>query len=892
MKLLVKRFYAGITAWTGIAVLGIALPCALAQDAANPPYLNRDLPAQVRAEDLVSRMTLDEKASQLVNDARAIPRLKVPAYNWWSEALHGVINTGVTEFPEPIGLAATFDVPEVHTMAHDIGIEGRIKHVQDVKAGHVGIMGGLDFWAPNLNIFRDPRWGRGQETYGEDPFLTARMGVAFVTGMQGDDPKYYLTIATPKHFAVHSGPEPTRHFADVDVSKHDELDTYEPAFRAAIVEGHAGSVMCAYNAINGQPACANQNLLQDQLRGNWGFQGYVVSDCDAVRDIFTGHQYRVSQAQASAISLIRGMDNECFGGGPGLKDNSDYKPFIDAVQEGYLPETAVDTAVVRLFTARIKLGMFDPPDTVPYTKINEDELDSQEHRALARKLADESMVLLKNDGILPLKPGIKKIAVVGPLADQTRVLLGNYAGTPTHTVSMLDGLKAEFPNAKVTFVPGTQFLRNDGDPVPNNVLTTPDGKPGLKAEYAEFSGFRPRPGVAQTPIATRVEPNIDLDSTNLPSELAGKKSFAVTWTGFITVPETGDYLLGIRGSGFARIMVEEKQVAMMFRTNGVEARLGRVHLEKGQKAQLSIMYGNQNGEPRAQLIWAKATDAPSPEAIASTKDADVVIAVVGITSELEGEEMPVNQPGFLGGDRTSIDLPQPEENLVEAVAATGKPLVVVLMNGSALAVNWISDHANAILEAWYSGEEGGTAIADTLGGKSDPGGKLPVTFYTGVDQLPNFENYSMEGRTYRYFRGKPLYPFGYGLSYTTFSFSDLTIPQATVNAGDSVEADVTVTNAGKTAGDEVAELYLKFPDVKGAPNIALRGFQRIHLDPGQSQKLHFVLKNRDLGMVTEDGHSKIVAGDYTMSIGGGQPDTGAPVVTGRFHIDGWAPLPD
>ena len=408
MKSFVKRLNADMATWTGIVLLGASLPCALAQDAANPPYLNPDLPAQMRAEDLVSRMTLDEKASQLVNDARAIPRLKVPAYNWWSEALHGVINTGVTEFPEPIGLAATFDVPEVHAMAHDIGIEGRIKHVQDVKAGHVGIMGGLDFWAPNLNIFRDPRWGRGQETYGEDPFLTARMGVAFVTGMQGDDPKYYLTIATPKHFAVHSGPEPTRHFADVDVSKHDELDTYEPAFRAAVVEGHAGSVMCAYNAINGQPACANQNLLQDQLRGNWGFQGYVVSDCDAVRDIFTGHQYRVSQAQASAISLIRGMDNECFGGGPGLKDNSDYKPFIDAVQDGYLPESAVDTAVVRLFTARIKLGMFDPPDTVPYTKINEDELDSPEHRALAHKLADESLVLLKNDGILPLKPGYQE----------------------------------------------------------------------------------------------------------------------------------------------------------------------------------------------------------------------------------------------------------------------------------------------------------------------------------------------------------------------------------------------------------------------------------------------------------------------------------------------------
>ena len=341
------------------------------------------------------------------NNSAAVPRLKIPAYQWWSEALHGVINEGVTEYPEPIGLAATFDAPGIHTMAAQIGIEGRIKHVQNAREGHTGIMGGLDFWSPNLNIFRDPRWGRGQETYGEDPFLTGRMGVAYVTGMQGDDPKYYLGIATPKHFAVHSGPEPTRHFADVDVSKHDEVDTYEPAFRAAVVEGKAGSVMCAYNAINGEPACANQYLLQDQLRGKWGFQGYVVSDCDAVRDVAANHRYRPTQAQGAAISVIRGMDNECVTFTSRFGEPVE-KAYIDAVQQGYLPESVLDTALIRLFTARIKLGMFDPPDMVPYTKIDEKELDSAEHRAQARKLANESMVLLKNDGLLPLKPGIRE----------------------------------------------------------------------------------------------------------------------------------------------------------------------------------------------------------------------------------------------------------------------------------------------------------------------------------------------------------------------------------------------------------------------------------------------------------------------------------------------------
>jgi beta-glucosidase len=853
-----------------------------------PAYLDTSLTAEQRATDLVRRMTLEEKASQMANQAAAIPRLDVPAYNWWSEALHGVIDSGVTEFPEPVGLAATFDVPGIHSMAIDIGTEGRIKHVQDVRAGHTGIMGGLDFWAPNLNIFRDPRWGRGQETYGEDPFLTGRMGVAFVTGMQGDDPKYYRVISTPKHYDVHSGPEPTRHFADVDVSKHDEVDTYEPAFRAAIVEGKAGSVMCAYNAINGEPACANQYLLQDQLRGKWGFQGYVVSDCDAVRDIFTNHHYRVGAAQGVAISVIRGMDNECVTFDP----KPVYESYVEAVQQGYLPEGVLDTALIRLFTARMKLGMFDPPEMVKYTQIDEKELDSAEHRALARKLANESMVLLKNDGTLPLKSGVKRIAVVGPLADQTRVLLGNYAGTPTHSVSVLDGLKAEFPDAKITYIPGTQFLRNDGSPVPDSALTTPDGKPGLKADYSEFQGGRPGRGPNQPTLATRTEANINLNPSNLPSEMAGKKAVGVHWTGFLTPPDSGDYLIGIRGDGFGRLTVEDKQVAMLRRTNGIEAGVGRVHLEKGQKVALSLNYGSTSGDPHAQLIWAKVNNAPSPEAIAAARNADIVIAVVGITSTLEGEEMPVSEPGFLGGDRTSIDLPEPEEALVEAVAATGKPLVVVLMNGSALAVNWINDHANAVLEAWYSGEEGGAAIAETLSGKNDPAGRLPVTFYKDLSQLPNFEDYSMARRTYRYFTGKPLYPFGYGLSYTTFSYSGLTIPEKSIKAGDPFTADVTVTNTGKTAGDEVTQLYLSFPDVKGAPLRALRGFHRIHLEPGASQTVHFDLKPRDLSLVTEAGDPIVAAGEYKVSIGGGQPDTGAPAVAGSFEVDGTLALPE
>jgi beta-glucosidase len=878
------------------ALLGLATAQEAPKDAAKvvptPAYLDTSLPPQQRAADLVQRMTLEEKASQLVNQARAIPRLNVPAYDWWSEALHGVAVNGTTEFPEPIGLAATFDAPGIHQMAIAIGTEGRIKHAQDVRAGHSNIFEGLDFWAPNINIFRDPRWGRGQETYGEDPFLTARMGVAFVTGMQGDDPRYYRVISTPKHFDVHSGPEPTRHTADVTVSKHDELDTYLPAFRAAVTEGKADSVMCAYNSINGQPACANQFLLQDQLRGWWNFQGYVVSDCGAVIDIHEGHKFNTTQAESSAVSLRRGMDNECIDFTQKVTDDHDYKPYLDAVHQGYLKESEIDTAVTRLFTARMKLGMFDPPEMVPYSKIDESELNSAAHREMARKLADESMVLLKNDGVLPLKTSAINIAVVGPLADQTKVLLGNYNGTPTHTVSILEGLKNEFKNAKIHYVAGTQFLGHEASPVPAALLTT-DGQPGVKATYSKFEmRIMQDPNAKPTVLATRTEPSIDLAAQPLPAEVANVNPLAVHWEATFTPNDSGDYNLGIEGAGGFQLSLDGKQFLQGYAL-APETRVGRVNLESGKAYKLDVNYAAfGNLAPQAKLVWLKVDLKPRPEAAEAARAADVVVAVVGITSELEGEEMPVNEPGFKGGDRTSIDLPQPEQELLEALAGAGKPLVVVLTNGSALAVNWANEHANAILDAWYPGEEGGTAVADTLSGRNNPAGRLPVTFYKGTDQLPPFEDYSMKNRTYRYFTGTPLYPFGYGLSYTKFSYSDLTVPSSAVQAGHPVVAEVTVTNTGKRAGDEVAQLYLSFPDVPGAPLRALRGFQRVHLEPGASQKLHFELKGRDLSMVTEAGEPIVAEGKYSISIGGGQPGSAAPVATGSFNIEGRMLLPE
>ena len=861
-----------------------------AQNGQKPPYLNPDLPAPQRAQDLVRRMTVEEKVTQLVNQSRAIPRLNVPDYDWWSEASHGVATKGTTEFPNPVGLAATFDTDAIHRMAVVIGTEGRIKHVQGMRDGHSDIFEGLDFWAPNINIFRDPRWGRGQETFGEDPFLTARMGVAFVTGMQGDDPKYYRVISTPKHFAVHSGPEPSRHKDDIKVSKHDQLDTYLPAFRATVTEGRAGSVMCAYNSINGQPACVNEFLLQDQLRKKWNFQGYVVSDCEAVVNIFRDHRFTKTQAEASALALQRGMDNECIDFSK-VTDDHDYKPYLDAYKQGILKESEIDTALIRLFTARIKLGMFDPPELVPYSKIDEKKLDSAEHRAMARDIANKSMVLLKNDGILPLKKGPTRIAVVGPLADQTRYLLGNYTGIPTHTVSVLEGLKAEFPEAQINFVPGTQFLRKDGVAVPSSVFTTADGQPGLTQEFATGQMFGGKPTV----LATRLVSSVDAKSADIPSEAANKSPLLVQWNGFITPTETGEFRIGLRfQGGFASVSVDGKQIAQGWGGGSeVETKVGRIQLEQGKKVAIKVNYALGNGELKvAQLIWSKYDPGPSSDAVEAAKNSDVVIAVLGITSELEGEEMPVDEEGFKGGDRTSLDLPKPEQALLEAVSATGKPVVLVLANGSALSVNWAKQNVNAILESWYAGEEGGAAIAETLSGKNNPAGRLPVTFYTGVDQLPPFGDYAMNNRTYRYFKGTPLYPFGYGLSYTTFSYTALSVPKNPIRAGDPLVVEVTVTNTGKREGDEVAQLYLSFPNVAGAPLRALRAFKRVHLKPGEAQKLRFELKERDLSMVSEAGEPMIAEGQYSISIGGGQPDTGAPTVVGRFQVKGTKVLPE
>lgn len=882
----------GIRSLTLLLLLFLALlEIAAGQSAPTsdrPLYLDPSQPIAERVDDLVGRMTLSEKASQLVNQARAIPSLNVPRYDWRSEALHGIAGKNVaTVFPEPIGLAASFDDSLLHEIAAAIGSEGRARFNQAVRAGRRDILEGLDFWAPNINIARDPRWGRGEETYGEDPFLTSRMAVAFVTGMQGDDPKYWRAIATPKHFAVHSGPEPTRHIMDVTVSKHDMQDTYLPAFRAAVVEGRAGSVMCAYNRINTIPACANPYLLQDQLRGAWKFNGYVVGDCDSVDEIFSEHHYVQTVAEAAGLAVRRGTDNECIDSYSEVTDDSDFQRFLDAVAQGLLTEPEIDVAVKRLFAARFKLGLFDPPDVVPYANTPDSTIDSEAHRQLALKSARESMVLLKNNGVLPLKSSIKKIAVIGPSAQSGNVLLGNYNGQPSHVVTLLDGVRASFPNAQVTFALGMNLLRED-TVIPAEAFSLADNSPGLKAEYFFNKQLTGPPALVRVDRYINLEPP-PLSEKSL-SQPPGPNEFSIRWTGFLTPAESASYQLKPTAHS-NRLWIDGKLVLDTFGENSAAPKTTVVSLERNHRYEFKLEAVSQD-DGGATLTWLPMIRDPLQPALDAARSADVVIAVVGLNSQLEGEELPVHLPGFKGGDRTTLDLPAEEEQLLRQLKKTRKPLIVVLMNGGALSVNWAAHYADAILEAWYPGEEGGTAVGETLLGKNNPGGRLPTTFYKSVYQLPPFEDYSMSGRTYRYFKGEPLYPFGYGLSYSRFAYGSLNILSSDLAAGDSLTVEANVRNLSDRDGDEVAELYLSFPENQGAPSRTLRGFRRIHIPAHQAAHLRFTLDARALSMVDQAGNRLVAPGRYSISIGGGQPSRAIPFTQSQFTVHGSKTLPD
>ncbi|HEY4382830.1 MAG TPA: glycoside hydrolase family 3 C-terminal domain-containing protein [Acidobacteriaceae bacterium] len=876
-----------------LAVLLSAFQASAQNSPQQEPFLNPALPLSQRVDDLVGRMTLDEKISQMQNQSPAIPRLHIAEYDWWNEGLHGVARSGyATVFPQAIGLAATWDTDLIDRVADTISTEARAKYNQALREDNHSIYYGLTLWSPNINIDRDPRWGRGQETYGEDPFLTGQIGSAFVRGLQGSDPDYLKTIATPKHFAVHSGPESARHTFDAVISAHDLEDTYLPAFRQLIVGAHAGSLMCAYNSVDGDPACASKMLLLQKLKRDWHFSGYIVSDCAAITDVAVGHKFATDLPHAAAASVKAGTDLSC---------GTEYAALADAVHRGLIREADIDASVKRLFAARFRLGMFDPASKVAYNNIPFSENDSAVHAALSLQAARASMVLLKNDrGMLPLRSSLKSIAVIGPNAAALPALEGNYNAIASHPVTPLAALEQRLPG-HIVYSQGSSYVEGVLVPVPSTALSSGHkgvSARGLKAEY--FNGI----GFAGTPVLSRTDQAIDFD-WNGASPAAGisPTAFSVRWTGFFTPPAPGsinfDFSMAhcstCEDGEMVRVWLDGKPVFDFDHepTHGRRAptKPFTMTFEDTNPHPVRIEYTHRAPHFGAGLTfaWDPPAEALRSQAVAAAGRADAVVAFLGLSPEIEGEEMPLRVKGFEGGDRTAIELPDAQLKLVDALAATGKPLVIVLMNGSALALQGAEQKASAILEAWYPGEAGGTAIADTLFGENNPSGRLPITFYASTSQLPPFEDYSMQNRTYRYFTGQPLYSFGFGLSYTQFKYSNGKLSTTNLKAGDPIQISVDVQNAGDCDGDETAEVYLIPRNIVGGPYRALVGFEKVHVAHGATTTVHMTIEPRQLSFVSPIGTRTVRPGEYDLYIGGGQPSADAGIFL-PFRIQGSSPI--
>jgi beta-glucosidase len=871
-----------------LALLSALILVPLASQAQTPPacqdapckYRDPSRTPEERAADLVSRMTLEEKARQLGHTAPAIPRLGVPEYNWWNEGLHGVARAGIaTVFPQAIGMAASWDEPMMQQVGDVISTEFRAKYLEQVRPdGGTDWYRGLTVWSPNVNIFRDPRWGRGQETYGEDPFLTARLGIGFIKGLQGDDPKFFKTIATSKHFAVHSGPESNRHRESVYPSPYDLEDTYLPAFRATITEGKVYSVMCAYNAVDGVPACASADLMQTRLRQQWGFKGFVVTDCGGAANIYREDSLRYTKTaeQAVAVGFKAGMDLICGDYRSGM--TTEVQPIVNAVKQGILPEAVANQALERLFVGRIRLGMFDAPQSLPFANIKATDYDTPQHRAASLEMAKRSMVLLKNDGLLPLKQAPKTIAVIGPNADSDDALVGNYYGKPSKAVTVLDGIRARFPEASITYVQGTGLVGPAEPPVPDSALCADAAcaTPGLKV--AHYAGAN----LEGAPTLTRLDPNARFDWQG-----EGRES-SMRWTGYLKAPKSGEYQFRFLSEGGYRVWVGDTLVVDEWGVYDSPSILsGKTTLKAGKTYPIKVEAFQRGPRGNQKLLWSPPVDS-GQEAVAAAKRADLVVFVGGLSARVEGEEMKVQAPGFAGGDRTSLDLPAPQQRLLERLHATRKPVVLVLMSGSALAVNWADKHIPAIIEAWYPGGDGGHAVAGLLAGDYSPAGRLPVTFYKSAEQLPPFSDYRMDGRTYRYFKGDVLYPFGHGLSYTTFNYTAPALSAKSIKAGEGLDAAVEVTNSGRRDSDEVVQLYVAKPNDKSKPSLA--GFTRVKLKAGETRTVTLKLDARALSQVDAKGIRRVGPGAYTLHLGGGQPGH-AKTVALKLAVTGEAELP-
>lgn len=826
-------------------------------------FQNPALSQEERVTHLISLMTLEEKVSQMKYDAPAIERLDVPQYNWWNECLHGVARAGLaTVFPQGIGMGATWDEPLIYEMGIAVSDEARAKHHQFAREGKRGIYQGLTFWTPNINIFRDPRWGRGQETYGEDPYLTSRIGVNYIKGLQGDDPEYLKLVATAKHFAVHSGPEKSRHEDNYQTSNKDLYETYLPAFEAAIKEAKVHSVMCAYNRYRDEACCGSNLLLNKILRDDWGFKGYVVSDCWAINDFWEPEKHGLVEtpAQAGALAVDRGTDLNC---------GSVFDPALtEAVLKNIIDEAKLDIALQRLFTARFKLGMFDPEDQVRWAQIPYDVVASEEHYKLSENVARESMVLLKNENnTLPLSTTIKSIAVIGPNANSKQALLGNYHGTPLNYYTPLKAIKEKVPNATVHYALGSDVAEGWPilDVIPASALSH-EGKSGLKGEYFNNRSWEGEPAFE------RVDEKINfIWMPNKPVEDLKYDTFSVRWTGKLTAPESGHYRIGVKASSAAKLYVNDSLKFEFMDDHEPKTRYYDVRLAEGEVNNIRIEYFNYHTDPQAHLVWAKMNQDLITPAVEAAQKSDVVILCLGLSPDIEGEEMPVLLEGFDKGDRSDITLPKTQIELMKKIKATGKPTIVVLMNGSALAVNWAAQEVPAILEAWYPGEFGGKAIADVLFGDYNPGGRLPVTFYKSVDDLPDFKSYDMKGRTYKYFEGEPLFPFGHGLSYSSFAYNNFKSSDS-YSIKENLNISVDVQNTGELDGDEVVQVYVRHKgDYSNNPKRSLAAFKRVFLKAGEKKTINFNIKPSVYARINTEGEKVFAQEELNISIGGKQP---------------------
>ena len=856
-----------------------ALP-ALAATEAPLPFRDPELPVEKRVDDLVSRLTVQEKVPMLMMGNPDIPRLGIPKYCWWNEALHGVARNGTaTVFPQAIGLAATWNPELHHRIADVISTEVRAKNNETIArtGGDTDIYEGLTIWSPNINIFRDPRWGRGQETYGEDPFLTGRLAVAFVKGLQGDDPRHLKTVATVKHFAVHSGPEPERHHFDAVTSERDLWETYLPAFEAGIVEGGAKSVMSVYNAINGVPGPAHTGLLRDTLRERWGFTGAVVGDVDNVADMWNegGHRYSPDAATASATALLAGNDL-CSGG--------TYWNLFDSLGRKLVTEADLDVSLRRLLTLRFRLGQFDPPESVPYRAIPPSANNAPEHDQLALEAARQSLVLLKNDGTLPWDPAkLKTVAVIGPTAGEWSALLGNYSGTPLRHITLADGIRAKLEplGVKVLVERGSPLvspLHPGGNWISDGVLFTDSDRatPGLRGEiFAHDRQDAADPRVEGRPVSSRTDRHVNFYWNEAqPAKDIPIKDVSARWTGVLVPPVTGEYRLGLIAEGAVRLHLDDQVVIDSWKPERERPLETTLRLEAGRSYDLRLDYVQLTRTGRIQLGWiAPVRNDELERALAAAREADHIVLTLGITPNLEGEEMSVNAEGFRGGDRLDLALPAPQRELLAKVAELGKPVAVVLTTGSAISLD--DSKAGAVLLAWYYGQRGADAVAEALLGETNPAGRLPITFYRDTKGLPDFTDYSMRNRTYRYYTGDPLYAFGHGLSYTTFDYKKIALSERRVRAGDTVRVSVTVKNTGPRDGDEVVQIYATAQKAPvPMPLRQLVGFTRVPLKAGETKTVDIDVPVERLRRWDEEADRYVVdPGAWTLAAGPASDNT-------------------